>query len=144
MYRLLDTLSLYYILWTVGILYCDFLREQKFQDLRSNYVWNFFCETCTNDFKYGEQFVISFLGIIIPLENNPLTIFVLFMNGQPQALQQLPVSVVNLVYDVQWEYDDKLKPTINSIMFHYIRDEWNFINSSATSTYKSLKFLQGP
>ena len=54
--------------------------------------------------------------------------FALLMNGQPQALQQLPVSVVNLVYDVQWEYDDKLKPTINSIMFDYISDEFNFTN----------------
>ena len=49
--------------------------------------------------------------------------FVLLMNGQPQALQLLPVSVVSLVYDVQREYNDKLKPTINSIMFEYIITE---------------------
>ena len=33
--------------------------------------------------------------------------------------------IVNLVYDVQWEYGDKLKPTVNSIMFDYIRTECN-------------------
>ena len=52
-----------------------------------------------------------------------IMMFVLLMNGPSQALQQLPVSVVNLVYDVHREYDDKLKPTINSIMFDYIRTE---------------------
>ena len=56
------------------------------------------------------------------------------MNGQPQALQQLPVSVVNLVYDVQWECDDKLKPTINSVMCGYISNEWNFIKYGTLST----------
>ena len=30
-----------------------------------------------------------------------ITMFVLLMNSQPQALQQLPVSVVNLVHEVQ-------------------------------------------
>ena len=89
-------------------------------------LWIFWCETfdkCSNDFKYNGPFTGYFLFI---LGNNSLcgiTMFVLLMNSQPQALQQLPVSVVNLVHDVQWEYDDKLKPTINFIMFDYIRGE---------------------
>ena len=46
------------------------------------------------------------LGICekVRVKNNLLcgiTMLVLLMNGQPQALQQLPVSVVNLVCDVQ-------------------------------------------
>ena len=58
--------------------------------------------------------------------------------------------IVSLVYDVPWGYDDKLKPTINSFMFDYIRTEWNFTNSFLLtisilmSKIKSIKFLQGP
>ena len=84
-------------------------------------LWNF--DKCSSDCKVQWMIHKNFL---FPLKNNPLcgiVMFVLLMNGQPQALQQLPVSVVNLVYDVQWEYDDKLKPTINFILFDYIRIE---------------------
>ena len=41
---------------------------------------------------------------VMHIKNNHLcyvTMCVHLMNSQPQALQQLPVSVVNLVYDVQ-------------------------------------------
>ena len=46
---------------------------------------------------------------VLLLESNLLygmTMFVLLMNSQPQALQQLPVSVVSLAYEVQWKYND--------------------------------------
>ena len=52
--------------------------------------------------------------------------------------------VVNFVYDVQWEYDDKLKPTINFIMFDYIRHEWNFTECLISIELCIIKLLQGP
>ena len=58
-------------------------------------LWNF--DKCSNNFKFDDPFAKIFLFL---LESNLLygiTMFVLLMNGQPQALQQLPVSVVNLV-----------------------------------------------
>ena len=73
-------------------------------------IMKFFVDKYSNDFKYNEPFVkISWeywyvlLGICEKISvkithyTYGITMFVLLMNGQPQALQQLPVSVVNLL-----------------------------------------------